>query len=128
MSEQENIVLEKSKTFALRIIRLYQYLQDDQKEFILSKQILRSGTSIGANVKEAQCAQTKKDFIAKMYIALKEAAETEYWIELLFKGNFLPSNEAFQSIWNDNRDLLNLLGAITKNDRHFTFHISYFTL
>ncbi|MBR4519645.1 MAG: four helix bundle protein [Victivallales bacterium] len=84
MSEQENIVLEKSKAFALRIIRLYQYLQDDQKEFILSKQILRSGTSIGANVKEAQCAQTKKDFIAKMYIALKEAAETEYWIELLF--------------------------------------------
>ena len=109
-----NIIWNKSKEFAVRIVKLSQFLQNDKHEFVLSHQILKSGTSIGANVKEAQCDQTKKDFIAKMYIALKEAAETEYWIELLFKGNFLPSNEAFQSIWNDNRDLLNLLGAITK--------------
>ena len=112
--QEDNIVLNKSKDFALRIIRLYQHLQA-KKEFILSKQVLRSGTSIGANVKEAQCAQTKKDFIAKMYIALKEAAETEYWLELLAESNFLPEDDAFHSIWNDNRVLLNLRGAITKN-------------
>ena len=74
----ENIIISKSKKFAIRIIRLYQYLSDVKKEFVLSKQLLRSGTSIGANVREAHNSQSKKEFISKMNIALKEAAESEY--------------------------------------------------
>ena len=81
--KEDNVIVDKSKAFAVRIIRLYQHLSSDKKEFVLSKQVLRSGTSIGANVKEASRAQSKADFISKMQIALKEASETEYWIELL---------------------------------------------
>lgn len=77
---KENIIVSKSKLFAIRIIRLYQYLLSEKKEYILSKQLLRSGTSIGANVKEAIQGQSKKDFTAKMQISLKEASETEYWL------------------------------------------------
>ena len=77
------VILDKSKAFAVRIINLYKYLCDEKKEFTLSTQLLRSGTSIGANVKEAIRGQSKPDFIAKMSIALKEASETEYWLELL---------------------------------------------
>ncbi len=80
---KESIVNEKSYKFALRIIKLYKYLIDVKKEYVLSKQLLRSGTSIGANIEEAYYAQTKKDFISKMSISLKEAAETKYWLRLL---------------------------------------------
>ena len=79
---KDNIIVTKSRGFAIRIIRLYQYLLSDKKEYILSKQLLRSGTSIGANVKEAIQGQSKKDFIAKKQISLKEASETEYWLDL----------------------------------------------
>ena len=78
--------MNKSKAFALRIIKLYQFLCDSKKEYVLSKQILRSGTSIGANAKEGVNAQSKADFYAKMYIAYKEANETEYWLELLYES------------------------------------------
>ena len=107
------VTLEKSKAFALRIIKLYRYLCDEKREFVLSKQVLKSGTSIGANVKEAQVAQSKKDFLAKMYIAYKEANETEYWLELLFESGYLEEKN-FRSIYGDNKEILKLLVAITK--------------
>ena len=92
--KENNIILDKSKAFAVRIIKLYKYLCDDKKEFTLSKQLLRSGTSIGANVKEAIRGQSKPDFISKMSIALKEASETEYWIEMLAGCNAITSDTA----------------------------------
>ena len=103
----------KSKAFALRIIKLYRCLCDEKREFVLFKQVLKSGTSIGANVKEAQVAQSKKDFLAKMYIAYKEANETEYWLELLFESGYLEEKN-FRSIYGDNKEILKLLVAITK--------------
>lgn len=109
----DNIIVCKSKEFALRIIRLYRYLCDDKKEFVLSKQLLRSGTSIGANVKEAIRGQSKADFGAKMNIALKEASESEYWIELLGESDYLSMSET-ESILNDCRELIRLLTSIVK--------------
>ncbi len=108
-----NVVMIKSKAFALRIIKLYKYLCDEKKEFVLSKQVLRSGTSIGANIKESECAQSKADFNAKLYIALKEANETEYWLELLHESDYIP-DEPFKSIYSDNKELIKLLTSITK--------------
>lgn len=90
--EKENVIVEKSKSFALRIIRLYRYLCSEKNEYILSKQLLRSGTSIGANVKEAIRGQSKADFYAKMNISLKEASETEYWLELLHESGYIEKN------------------------------------
>lgn len=110
----DNIILSKSKAFAVRIVRLYQYLCNEKKEFVLSKQLLRSGTSIGANVKEAVRGQSKPDFISKMSIALKEAAETEYWLELLHETDFLDETQ-FQSIYTDNQELLKILTSIVKS-------------
>ncbi|MCQ2220739.1 MAG: four helix bundle protein [Prevotella sp.] len=109
----KNEVLSMSKTFALRIIKLYKYLTEQKKEFVLSKQILRSGTSIGANIREAINGQSKADFLAKMNISLKEAAETEYWLELLTEGEFLP-DEAASSIMNDCKQLNKILVSIVK--------------
>lgn len=115
----DNIVVCKSKEFAIRIIRLYRYLCDDKNEFVLSKQLLRSGTSIGANVKEAIRGQSKADFGAKMNIALKEASESEYWIELLGESKYLSLSES-ESILNDCRELIRLLTSIVKTtfDNH----------
>ena len=113
---KNNIIVDKSKTFAVRIIRLYQYLCSQKKEYVLSKQILRSGTSIGANVKEAIRGQSKADFYAKMNIALKEASETEYWLELLHETDYISEKE-FESIYSDCQELLKILMAITKTRR-----------
>jgi four helix bundle protein len=88
-----DIIHAKSKVFAVGVIRLYQHLTDTKREFVLSKQPLRSGTSVGANVREAGRAQSKKDFISKMNIALKEAAESEYWLELLHETDYLTDTE-----------------------------------
>ena len=85
----EDTVKNRSKKFAVRIVKLYKYLTVEKKEYVLSKQILRSGTSIGANIHEAQYAQGKKDFISKLEIALKEASETGYWLELLFRTKYI---------------------------------------
>ena len=82
---EHNAILEKSMDFAVRAVKLYKYLCDEKQEFVLSKQLLKSATSIGANIREAAYGQSKRDFTAKMSIALKEAVETEYWIELLYK-------------------------------------------
>jgi four helix bundle protein len=86
---KENILLTKSYKFALRMVKLYQYLSEEKKEFVLSKQVLRSGTSIGANIEEANQAQSKADFIHKLSIANKEAFETNYWLRLLRDSNLL---------------------------------------
>ena len=109
----ENIVFDKSKKFALRIIKAYQFLCDEKKEFVLSKQLLRSSTSIGANISEAECAISKKDFLAKMYIAFKECNETKYWLELLYLSDYF-SKEEYDSLYSDSEELFKLLSSITK--------------
>ena len=114
--KEENIVAEKSKAFAVRIVRLYQYLCSDKNEFVLSKQLLWSGTSIGANVKEAGRGQSKPDFISKMSVALKEASETEYWLELLYETGFMDKKQ-FDSIYADNQELLKILMRIVKSSK-----------
>ena len=113
---KDNLIVEKSKAFAVRIIRLYQYLCSDKKEFNLSKQILRSGTSIGANVKEAVRGQSKADFYSKMGIALKEASETEYWLELMHETDYI-SEPQFQSIYPECQELIKILMSITKTQK-----------
>lgn len=109
-------VSHKSRQFAVRIVRVYQFLTNSQKEYVLSKQLLRSGTSIGANIAESSCAFSKKDFLAKMYIAFKECSETRYWLTLLHDTNYLTDSE-YQSIYADCTELYKMLAAITKTMR-----------
>ena len=117
-SEDENIIVVKSKAFALRIIKLYKFLSDTKKEYILSKQILRSGTSIGANIKEGIRGQSKADFYAKLNISLKEASETEYWLELLHESGYLDGHENdFNSLYNECQEIIKILVSITKTQR-----------
>jgi len=108
----DSAVKSQSKRFAIRIVRLYQYLCKEKHERILSKQLLRSGTSIGANIVEAQAAVSKKEFLAKMYISFKECHETEYWLELLHDTEYL-TDEEFESINQDNTALKKMLSSIT---------------
>jgi four helix bundle protein len=110
---KENIILDKTMDFAVRIVKLYKFMTDEKKEFVLSKQLLRSGTSIGANAHEAHNAQSKKDFLAKMYIAFKEASETEYWLDLLNESEYITQNE-FDSINSDCVEIKKLLVSIIK--------------
>ena len=105
----ENIAVDKSFAFAVRIVNLHKFMTQKNKEHVLSRQILRSGTSIGANVAEAQRGQSKADFAAKMNIALKEANETDYWLKLLYKTDYL-TKEQYESL---NRDMQELLGILT---------------
>lgn len=112
----DNIIVNKSKAFALRIIKLYQYLSDEKHEYVLSKQLLRSGTSIGANVKEAIRGQSRADFVFKLNISLKEASESEYWLELLHESGYL-TDEQFISINSDCVELLKLLTAIINSSK-----------
>ena len=113
---QDNAIVIKSKAFAIRIIRLYQFIQSEKKEFTLSKQLLRSGTSIGANVKEGIRGCSKKDFRFKLGIALKEASETEYWLELLFETDYITESQ-FQSIIIDCVELIKILTAILNSSK-----------
>ena len=113
IENSDNTARAKSKRFAVRVIRLYQYLVDTKKEFVLSKQMLRSGTSIGANLAEAECAISRNEFIAKVYISLKECAETLYWLELLHETDYLSSSE-FKSISADCIELRKMLSSTTK--------------
>ena len=108
-----NIVFDKSKIFAVRIVNLYKYLTDTKKEYVLSKQLLKSGTSIGANISEAVCSISNSEFSAKMHIAYKECSETLYWLELLKETDYLSEKE-FSSIEQDCKELIKLLAAITK--------------
>ncbi len=111
--KDNNIVAEKSFAFAIRIVRLHEYLCEDKRKYTLSKQLLRSGTSIGANISEAVQAQSKKDFVSKMNIALKECAETQYWIRLFAATNYLAKSES-ESILSDCVELGKLLTSIVK--------------
>lgn len=108
MRMKENALIDKSIDFASRIIKLRRFLEEDKKERIISKQILRSGTSIGANINEAQYGNSKADFIAKLHISLKETAETEYWLRLLFKSDYIDGR-MFESLLNDCLELKKLL-------------------
>lgn len=112
----DNTVEIKSFQFAVRIVKLCKHLRETKKEYTLSKQLLRSGTSIGANVAESQQAQSRPDFISKLNIALKEAVETNYWLRLLQAANYLSDAE-FSSIYADCRELEKLLTAIVKSSK-----------
>ena len=109
----EKAIQEKSFAFAVRIVKLCKYLHDEQKEYVLTKQLMRSGTSVGANVSEAQQAQSKADFVHKINIALKEAYETNYWLRLLYATEYLKTKE-YESIISDCEEMERLLIAITK--------------
>lgn len=111
---KENIVKEKSFRFAVRVVRLYQYLCQEKKEFVLSKQLVRSGTSVGAMVREAEHAETKIDFKHKMVIAQKEINETLYWLELLKETEYLTA-EQFESINKDAVEIIKLITSIIKS-------------
>ena len=110
----EHTVESKSFRFAVRIVKLCKYLNTDKKEYVLSKQLLRAGTSVGANIAEAEQAQSRADFISKMNIALKEAVETNYWLRLLKASDYLTQDE-FSSIHSDCRVLEKMLTAIVKS-------------
>lgn len=116
MAKGNNIVREKSRDFALRIIKLYVYLRDEKRVFVLSKQLLRSGTSIGANIREGLAGQSDADFISKFSIALKEAEETDYWLDLLHASNYLNDAE-FQSILADLKEITKLLVSIINSKK-----------
>ena len=109
----ETVMFTKSKAFALRIVRLYKYLRE-RKESVIAKQMLRSGTSIGANIAESRYAQSKSDFTSKLQIALKEAAETQYWLELLRDAELVDHDAAFASLCDDCTELIKLLTASVK--------------
>jgi len=113
---KENIVRDKSFAFALRVVKLCQHLQNEKREYVLSKQLLRSGTTVGALVREAEQAESKADFIHKMAIALKEANETDYWIELLYQSETLEE-KGFSSIKPDITELIRLLTSIIKTSK-----------
>ena len=112
----DNAIVGKSKFFAIRIVRAYKYLTAEKNEYVLSKQLLRSGTSIGANVKEAIRGQSKPDFYSKLNIALKEASETEYWLEILYETEYIDK-KLFDSINSDCQELIKLLVSITKTQK-----------
>lgn len=113
---KKNVIKEKSFDFALRIIELRKYLEKN-KEYVIARQIMRSGTSVGANIREAEYAVSKADFIHKMSIALKEANETEYWLELLFYSKAI-NEELFRSLSNDIKEILKLLISIIKSTKN----------
>ena len=110
---RENVLVERSLAFAVRIVKLYKYLCEEKKEFVLSKQLMRSGTAIGANIEEAIGGQSDKDFFAKLTIAYKEARETHYWIRLLTDTDYLTKEQS-ESILTDTEELLKIIGSIQK--------------
>lgn len=111
--KKDNILLKKTYAFALRIVKLYQFLVKENKEYILSKQLVKSGTSIGANSEEAAGAQSRKDFKSKLSIAYKEARETHYWLRLLRDSEYLDQNLA-ESFLTDCDEILKIIGSIIK--------------
>ena len=113
---KKNIVKDKSFKFAIRIVKLYQYIKSEKKEYVLSKQLLRSGTSVGAMVREAEHSESKADFIHKMAIAQKEMNESIYWLELLKETDYL-SNEQYQSINKDAVEVIKMLTSIIKTTK-----------
>ncbi len=116
MAERKNVIKKKSYDFALAIVRLYKDLVENKREFVLSKQLLRSGTAVGALIREAEHAESKRDFLHKMNIALKEANETEYWLELLKDGDFI-SKETSQIYLPQISELIKILASIVKSTK-----------
>lgn len=114
---KENIIKNKSMDLAVRLVRLYQWLCDEQKEFVMSKQLLRSGTAVGAMIREAEHAESKADFIHKMAIALKEANESLYWLELLHKTDYLDMR-MFGTIYKQTEEIVKLLASIVKSAKN----------
>ena len=113
MKRERNILLDKSQAFAGRIIKMYRYLSTEKKELILSKQVLRSGTSIGANLTESKNAQSKADYLNKQNIALKEADETEFWLKKLLHGDYITQYQ-YESMYQDNDEIVKILTKIIK--------------
>lgn len=113
---KNNAIKDKSFAFAVRIVNLSRFLNEHKKEFVIARQVMRSGTSIGALVREAEQAESKPDFIHKLAIALKEANETEYWLLLLRKAGYLSATEA-DSVMKDNKEMLKLLTSIIKSTK-----------
>ena len=116
MEDFRSFIYNKCVDFSIRISKLYSFLSNEKKEFVFSKQILRSGTSIGANLAEAQYGISKNDFLAKVYISLKETAETMYWLEVLHKAGFI-SDKQYQSMMEDSEELKRLFMSITKKTK-----------
>ncbi len=119
---QESTIRTKSKAFAIRIVKMSRHLQEERHEYVLSRQVLRSGTSIGSNVRESKNAQSTADFISKLEIALKESDETEYWLEILYETNYI-NKEEFDSMVAENKELTAMLTSIikttkTNNNKH----------
>ena len=112
----DSVTLDKSKEFAIRIVKLYKYLRKEKREFVMSNQLLRCGTSIGANLTEALYGISRKDFLSKVSISLKECAETKYWLELLNKTGYLNNNE-YKSINDDCTEIIKLLASTVKTTR-----------
>ena len=117
--DYNNISLEKSESFAVRIVNLYKYLTSKKSEYVMSKQILKSGTSIGANLAEAQYAISSDDFTAKLYISLKETSETLYWLKLLYRTEYITENE-YDSLYGDCEEIRKILSSSTKTMRSKT--------
>ena len=113
---RDSIVGNKSLAFAKRIAKCYRYLCNKKRESVMSKQLLRSGTSIGANLAEAECAISQREFLSKMYISLKECSETRYWLELLYESGYIDK-KSFESIYVDCEELMRILSASTKTLR-----------
>ena len=107
---------DKSMKFSMRIVRMYKYLNESRREYIMSKQLLRAGTSVSANVAEAEKAISKREFLSKMYIAYKECCETSHWIKLLYNSGYINERE-YESIYNDCEELRKILSSITKTTR-----------
>ena len=117
--KNDNVVQIKSYAFAVRIVKVFKYLNEEKKEYVLSKQLLRCGTSIGANIEESIGGQTEKDFFAKLTIAYKEARETHYWIRLLTDTGYLMKEQS-DSLLQDLNELLKIIGSIQKTIRNST--------
>lgn len=115
-AKDENVLKDKSYSFAIRVVKLVQFLQSEKKEFLMSKQLIRSGTAVGALVREAEFGQSKPDFISKMSIALKEANETEYWLNLLKDTQYLEQ-KSFESISKDCKEIIALLVSTVKTSK-----------
>lgn len=116
MGIEGNNILSKAFDFSVRVIKLYQHLTKEQKEYVLAKQLLRSGTSIGANINEAQAGQSKADFVAKMSIASKEARETKYWLDLLCETDYLNKSQPHVvSLLEQSKELIKILTSIVKS-------------
>jgi len=114
----KSVLRDKSYDFAIRIVKLSRFLMDEKREFVLSKQVLRSGTAVGALIREAEFGQSRADFVNKMSIALKEANETDYWISILKDTGFIINNNQFESLHTDCRELLAMLISTVKTGKN----------